>query len=292
MDARDDRVIVVTGATGLQGGSVVRCLLRGGWRVSALTRSPQSERARALAALGAEVVQGDMDDPRSLARAFSGAYGVYSVQNPVISGIEGEINQGKNVARAARDAGIQHVVYASAGIGARGAGVPSWESKTVIEDYLKSLEIPLTILRPTAFMEIMTEKKFFPPVSTWNVMPALMGGEKKVVWFAADDLGFVAAKVFAESETFAGQELNLVSDVRSIDECRELYRQVSGKLPGRFPMPPWLFERFGFIGKDLTIMWRWLRDAELPADTGPTLAVHPEAMSVEAFLKKRLNAAG
>jgi uncharacterized protein YbjT (DUF2867 family) len=287
MTAVRNQTIVVTGATGLQGSAVTRHLLSNGWHERALTRNSNSEKAQALFSEGAEVVQGDMAEPDSLGSVFEGAYGVFSVQNPVISGVEGEIRQGKNVAAAAKQAGIQHLVYGSAGTGARGTGVPSWESKQVIEDYMKSLGLALTILRPMAFMELMTERKFFPAVSTWHIMPKLMGSARKVVWLCADDFGFIVAKVFAEPERFIGQELHLASDVQSIDECRIIYRQVTGKNTPRFPMPVWIFKRFGFVGKDLPIMWHWLRETTIDLDTSTTKTIHPQALSVAQWLEKQ-----
>jgi uncharacterized protein YbjT (DUF2867 family) len=288
MAANKDRVIVVTGATGLQGGAVARHLLSGGWQVRALTRSPQGEKARALAALGADVIQGDMADPASLRPVFAGAYGVFSVQNPMISGIEGEIKQGKNVADAASQAGVQHVVYSSAGPRRRGTGVPSWESKLVIADYMQALGLPLTILRPMAFMDLMTEKKFYPSASTWHLMTRIAGSDRKIFWISADDLGRIAALAFAEPENYIGREIELGSDARSLDECRALYRDVMGKNPSRFPMPQWMFERF--TGKDLTIMWRWLRDNTIDLDTQPTRAIHPGAKDVRAWLEQQKGA--
>jgi len=284
------RVILVTGATGLQGGAVARSLLSNRWRVRALTRNSESKPAKALAALGAEVVQGDMSLPETLDPIFEGIYGVYSVQNPYISGGEGEIRQGKNVAEAPRRAGVQHLIYASAGTGERGIGIPSWETKLVIEDHLKSLGVPCTILRPMAFMELMIEKKFFPSVAAWQVMPALMGSSRKLVWISTQDIGIITAKAFAAPASFTGTELKLASDVQSIDECRKIYREVMGKQPPRFPLPVWIFERFGFVGEDLSKMWRWLRTANLDLDTTATLAVHPEALSVRSWLEKQKKA--
>jgi uncharacterized protein YbjT (DUF2867 family) len=282
-----NRTIVVTGATGLQGSAVTRHLLSSGWRVRALTRNPQSKKAQALSALGAEVVQGDMAKPDSLVPIFEGTYGVFSVQNPVISGIEGEIRQGKNVAEVARQARVQHVIYSSAGTGTKGTGIPSWESKLVIEEYKKSLQLPLTIFRPMAFMELMTEKKFFPAASTWHIMPMLMGSARKVVWLNTGDYALIIAKAFAEPDHFIGKELQLASDVQSIDECRTIYREVIGKNPSHFPLPPWLFERFGFVGKDLGIMWRWLRTASFELDTNTTRTIHPDALTVRAWLQQQ-----
>src|SRR5215207_8657498 len=249
-------MIVVTGATGLQGGAVTHHLLKDGWHVRGLTRSAASKQAQALRALGAEVVQGDMGEPASLRPVFEGAYGIYSVQNPFISGPEQEIRQGKNVADVAEDVGVQHLVYGSAGIGKKGSGIPSWETKLQIEDHMKALELPLTILRPMAFMELMTNKKFFPAASTWHVMPTLMGSSRSVAWLCTDDLGAIAAKAFAAPHSFVGKDLALASDVQSLDECRSIYREVMGRNPRRFPMPVWLFKRFGFVGRDLTKMWR------------------------------------
>lgn len=287
MTADMRRTIVVTGATGLQGGAVARQLLASGWRVRALTRNAQRPPAQALAALGAEVVQGDMAEPDSLTPVMAGAYGVFSVQNPMISGMAGEIVQGKNIALAAQHAGVRHLVYASAGTGVRGTGVPSWESKLVVEEYMQSLGLPLTTVRPTALMELMTDKKFYPAVSTWYLMPKLMGSTTRIPWLCTRDLGFIVAKAFTEPGQFIGQDLPLASDVKSIDECRALYRTVMGKNPPRFPMPTWLFERFGFVGLDLSKMWRWLRDARLALDTDPTLALHPAALDVRAWLEQQ-----
>jgi hypothetical protein len=81
--------------------------------------------------------------------------------------------------------------------------------------------------------------------------------------------------------------LTLASDVRSLDECRSTYREVMGRNPRRFPMPVWLFERFGFVGKDLTTMWRWLRTGHVDLDTSPTRAIHPDALTVGNWLSKQ-----
>jgi uncharacterized protein YbjT (DUF2867 family) len=279
--------IVVTGATGLQGRAVTHQLLQDGWSVRALTRNAMGKPARALAALGAEVVQGDMGDAASLRRAFAGAYGVYSVQNPFISGPDQEVRQGKLVADAAKDLGVQHLVYGSAGIGSAGTGIPSWETKLQIEQHMQALGLPVTILRPMAFMELMNHPKFYPALATWHVMPELMGVSRPVAWLCTDDLGAIAARVFAAPERFVGQTLPLASDVQSLAQCRATYREVTGKNPARFPLPVWLFQRFGFIGRDLTTMWRWLRTATIALDTAPTRAIHPGALTVRDWLARQ-----
>jgi uncharacterized protein YbjT (DUF2867 family) len=283
----EGRIIAVTGATGRQGGAVARHLLRDGWQVRALTRQPEGDRARALAALGAEVVQGDMEAPASLAPLCAGVYGVYSVQTPYSGGPEAEVRQGKNVADAAKAAGVQHLVYGSAGTGQKGTGVPSWESKLAVEEHMRALGLPLTVLRPTAFMELMTDKQFFPAATTWHLMPKLMGPARKVLWLCTDDLGAIAATAFSRPDQFIGQDLNLVSDVQSINQCRDIYRAVMGKNPPRFPMPAWLFKRFGFVGQDLCAMWRWLETGTVDVDPALTFSIHPGARTVEAWLREQ-----
>ena len=283
-------VIAVTGATGLQGGAVTRALLQGGWHVRALTRDPRSKKARSLAALGADVMRADMDDARSLEPAFDGVAGVFTVQNHHISGYEGEVRQAKNVTDVAKRLAVPHVVYGAAGIGTTGTGIGSWETKVDIGAYMRAQGLPVTILRPMAFMELMTESKFFPAASTWHVMPTIMGSTRPVGWVAVDDLAAVAVTAFTDPERFVGRDLPLVADVQSIDECRRVWRAVMGRAPRRFPMPVWLFERF--VGSDETTMWRWLRVNEIDLDIQPMRDVHPAALTVREWLHLQKASAG
>jgi uncharacterized protein YbjT (DUF2867 family) len=289
MNSDTTRIIVVTGATGRQGGAVTRSLLERGWRVRALTRDPQSQKAQRLSTLGAEVVQGNMQDRRSLEPVFEGAYGAYSVQNSMLNGLEAEVVQGKLVAEVAKAAKLQHLVYGSTGTG-QPTGIGLWDSKLQIEEHMKMLGIPLTILRPRAFMELMRDKAYYPSVSTWHLMPKLMGETRPLGWISTDDLGVIAANVFASPEQFIGQDISLASDVKSVEACRAIYREVMGKKPSRFPMPKWMFQRF--VGTDLTTMWQWLRNGAIDFDTQPTLSLHPDALGVEAWLRTQKGFSG
>ena len=278
----EGHVVVVTGATGRQGGAAARHLLSNGWRVRALTRNPKSKAAQRLQRAGVDVVRADMGNPATLLPAFQDAYGVFSVQNPLTSGLEAEITQGRNVADAAWETGIKHVVYGSAGVGVRGTGIGSWESKLEIESHMAALGLPVTVLRPMAFMELMTDKRFYPAVSTWHLMPKLMGDDRPVAWLSVDDLGAVVARAFADPDRFVGAEFRLAADLRSNIECREIWREVTRRDPRRFPMPMWTFERI--VGTDLTTMWRWLRTGELNVDVADTRAILPTASTVKEWL--------
>src|SRR5713101_7410431 len=105
-----DRRVLVTGATGRQGGAVIRHMLPKGWKLRALTRKPDSAAGRELARQGIEVVPRDLEDPGSLGPAVRGAYGVYSVQDFWAVGAKREVQQGKNLADAAKKAGVEHFV--------------------------------------------------------------------------------------------------------------------------------------------------------------------------------------
>ena len=276
------RLIVVTGATGRQGGAVSRRLLGEGWAVRAVTRKPASDKAARLREAGAEIVQADMADPASLARAFQGAYGVYNVQNPMVSGHDMEVVQGKNVADAASGAGVQHLVYGSAGPGTGGTGVLQWDAKVEIGEHMRGLGLPLTVLRPMAFMELMTDKGFYPSVSTWHVMPKLLGWDYPVPWVCVEDLAVIAVAAFTRPTEFIGRDVEVAADLRSLAECRSLWREATGRAPRGFPMPVPIFERF--VGTDLPRMWRWLRTNRPAFDLQASREIHPGMRTVPDWI--------
>ena len=168
----NDKIIAVTGATGQQGGAVARKLLAEGWKVRALTRDLNKPAAQELASLGAELVPGDMENRAELEAAFQGAYGAFSVQNYWLPnvGFEGEIRQGKNVADAAKAAGVQHLVYSSVGAAHRGMGQKHFDSKWIIEQQIQSLNVPFTIMRPVAFFENLNWERAFILNGTFNAI--------------------------------------------------------------------------------------------------------------------------
>ena len=129
--------VLVTGATGQQGGAVACHLLDTGWNIRALTRSPDKPEAVKLRKAGAEIVKGDLDDRESMAGALNGTYGVFSVQQPWEHGTAKEIAQGKTLADAASSAGVEHLVFSSVGSAHRNTGIPHFESKWEIEKYLE-----------------------------------------------------------------------------------------------------------------------------------------------------------
>jgi hypothetical protein len=116
-------------------------------------------------------------------------------------------------------------------------------------------------------------------------MPKLMGEDRPVGWLSIDDLGVIVEKAFADRDSFVGRDIALASDVQSIRQCREIWRDVTGRAPRRFPMPVRLLERFS--GTDETTMWRWLRDNHVDLDTGPTREIHAGASTVRDWVTER-----
>lgn len=282
MQSRSEQTIAVVGATGRQGGQVVRHLLDDGWRVRGLTRTPDGKKAAALRDAGAELVPADLEDAGSLDSAFAHAHGVYIMTTPRSGAIEVEIRHGRNAAHAAERAGVAHVVYGSAGPRDEVTGIEQWDAKLEVAREMTQLGLPLTVLRPMAFMELMTDPAFYPQSSTWYTMSRLAGDDCRIPWLSVRDLGTIAATAFAAPETFIGKNLRLGADVKSLAECRTIYRDVKGKNPPRFPMPEFLFARF--VGADLLNMWRWMRTNPVELDTAQTLAILPGAMDVRTWL--------
>lgn len=276
--------ILVIGATGTQGRAVSRQLLARGFAVRGLTRNPASPAARRLAALGATPVAGDLDDAAALETAMQGVHGVYLVTEFFKNGIEGEIRHGKRVAELAKRTGVRHLVHASVSGAERRSGVPHFESKAEIEAHIRSLGLPATFLRPTIFMEDLTDKQYFPPAS-WGMMPKILGPDRPVKWIGVDDIGAAAAEAFSRGPALYGEAIALVGDVRPMAQCRALFRRVRGKNPFALPMPTFLFRRL--VSEELVRMWEWLSEFEMHGDVARTRELVPQVRDMESWLRER-----
>ena len=149
----NQRKILVTGATGQQGGSLARLLLQKKHKVYALTRNTHSSAAQELRNRGAVIVKGDLDDSDSLKRAVKDVQSVFLMGTPFEDGTEGETRRGKLMAEIAKENSIEHLVYSSVANADKNTGIPHFESKYKIEQHIKNLGIPYTITGPTFFME-------------------------------------------------------------------------------------------------------------------------------------------
>jgi len=279
-----NRIIAVTGATGQQGGAVAKHLLRAGWKVRALTRDANKPAARALAAAGAEVVPGDMDNRAELDAAFKGVYGVFSLQNfwlPNV-GAEGEVRQGKQVADAAKAAGVQHFIYSSVGASYRGLGQAHFATKWEIEQYVQALGLPATILRPVAFMDnygafsrALILNGIFP---SWGLRP-----DKALQIIAVEDIGAFAALALANPQDFIGKTLEIAGDELTESQIvatlsRVIGRPVALQAPsmpeGKTPDPEQL------------AMFNFFNQQGYEADIPALRKLHPALLTFEQYLRR------
>jgi uncharacterized protein YbjT (DUF2867 family) len=222
-------MIVVTGATGQQGGAIARHLLAKGWQVRALTRDMNKPAAQALASAGAEIVHADNDDRASLERAMQGAYGVFSVQNFWLPNVgkEGEVRQGKHVADAAKAAGVKHFVYSSVGAAHRGMGQDHFATKYEIEQYIQALGLPHTILRPVAFMENCFWQRAAITNGTytgWGLRP-----DKGLQLIAVDDIGVFVEMALANPAEYLGKTVEIAGDELTEPQITATLTQVIGR---------------------------------------------------------------
>ena len=270
---RTDQVVLVTGATGRQGGAVVRHMLPRAWELRALTRRPEAHEAQSLARQGVQVVQGDLEEPASIARAAEGVYGIYSVQDFWSVGAKREVQQGKNLADAAKQAGVQHFVYSSVGGAERNTGIPHWESKWEIEKHIRQLNLAATIFRPAAFMEM------------YNVLEVELGllkgkladplrGDKPYQTIATDDIGAFVALAFERPTEFIGKQLEIAGSELTNVEAAKVFSRVMGR-PVKFRRLPMPVVRL-FMGEEFYKMFRWFNEAGFKADIAGLRRRYPE----------------
>ena len=219
--------IVVTGATGKQGGAVARHLLAAGAPVRILVRDPAKTAVQALAAAGAEVVVGDMLDPESLRRGFDGAHGVFSVQTwrgP--GGVEAELRMGLNVTEAAAAVCVAHLVYSSVGGADRAPELAHFDSKHRIERRIDMLGVPATILRPVFFMDNFRwqAERIREGRLVQGVRP-----ETRLQMIAVDDIGAFAALAFGAPDEWLGRTIEIAGDELTMIEAAAVFAARLGR---------------------------------------------------------------
>ena len=279
----DNKLIAVTGATGQQGGAVARKLLAEGWKVRALTRDPNKPAAKELAALGAEIVAGDMDNRTELDLAFKGAHGVFSVQNYWLPnvGFDGEISQGKNVAAAAKSAGVKQLVFSSVGAAHRGMGQKHFESKWIIEQYIHSLDIPYTILRPVSFMSNYNWSRAVILNGTFTGRG--LRPEKGFQSIAVEDIAVFVALAFADPGKYLGKTLELAGDELTESQTAAVFTKVIGRSIT-------LVQPTGASGRlteeEMKAMFVFFNAEGYSADIPALRRLHPGLLTLEQYFRK------
>lgn len=259
----DERTILVTGATGSQGGATARRLLDHGYSVRAMTRNPDGEAARALAGRGAEVVHGDFDEPDSLRAALDGVWGAFSLQNTWEAGVEREEEQGKRFARLAAEAGVEHFVYASVASADRDTGIPHFDNKWRIEETIRGLDFPSwTIVRPVFFMENFLAPWYKPGIDEGRLV---MGVEPDtpLQMIAVEDIGKHHFRAFDRHEELNGVAFDIAGDERTLPETASALSDVLGR-EVEFVRQP--IEEVREWSEDFALMLEWFDDVGYDVD--------------------------
>lgn len=265
---RGKDLILVTGATGNQGGAVARELLGNGHRVRAMTRNPEGASAQELASLGAEVVRGDFDDESSLEQALDGAWGAYSVQNTWEAGVVKEEEQGKRFADVAKRKGIQHFIYGSVGSAHRNTGIPHFDNKWRVEQRVRELGFPShAVIRPVFYMENWTFPWFKPAIDEGKLAIGIRP-DTKLQMIAVEDIGKYGRIVFEQHDELNGAAIDIAGDELDPIETAEILSRVTGRTIEHVQVP---IEEVRKFSEDFALMLEWFDrdgyDADLEGNT-------------------------
>lgn len=276
------RIILVIGATGQQGGAVVRALLSAGWPVRGFTRDTAGATAQELTAMGVEMRAGDLADKVSIAEAMEGVFGVFSVHPGPLANHQDETQAGKNVADAAKAQQVTHLVYSSA-IGVDQAEETGIQlEKAAVEKYIRQLGISYTILRPSSFMENFLNPRFGVQGSSF-ITAAYPTTQMQLI--ALEDIGQLAALAFADPERFNHQTIELAGDTLTPVQMAEAMRQTTG-LDMQYEQLP--MEKLRQLNPRFAKGYEILNaNKTTRADEASLRKIHPGLMTFESWLRKK-----
>ncbi|HEX2249535.1 MAG TPA: NmrA/HSCARG family protein [Gemmatimonadales bacterium] len=276
----DKKIIAVVGATGAQGGGLVRAILAdrsGAFAVRAITRNPDSDKAQALRSAGAEVVKADIDDQTSIEQAFSGAYGAFCLTNfwehfsP-----ERELEQARNMAQAAKNAGIQHAIWSTLEDTRKWVPlesdqmptlhgkykVPHFDAKGEADQFFRDLGVPTTFLLTSFYWENFIYFGSGPqrgPDGTLSLVFPL--DDKPLSGIAVEDIGKCAYAIFKRGKEFIGKTVGIAGQHLTGKQMARAMSEALGQEIRYTNVPPEVYRSFGFPGADdLGNMFQFKRD--------------------------------
>ena len=306
----DKKIIAVVGATGAQGGGLVRAILadrNGEFTVRALTRNPDSDKARALAAAGAELVRADLDDQASLERAFAGAHGVFALTNfwehfsP-----EKELAQAGNQARAAKAGGVHHVIWSTLEDTRRWVPlgddrlptlqgrykVPHFDAKGEADQIFRVLGVPTTFLLTAFYWDNLIHFGAGPQKGAdGRLAISFPLGDKKLPAIAVEDIGKAAYAIFKRGDEFINRTVGIAGEHLSGQEMAAALSRALGREIVYNAVTPETYRGFGFPGADdLGNMFQFKRDFNedfrAVRSIDFTRDLNPELQSFEAWLAR------
>jgi uncharacterized protein YbjT (DUF2867 family) len=276
----EKKIIAVVGATGAQGGGMARAILadaQGGFAARALTRKPESDKAKALAAQGAEVVAADLDDVESLKRAFAGAYGAFCVTNYwELFSPEKELAQAAHMAQAAKAAGLKHVIWSTLEDTRKWVPlsdnrmptlmgkykVPHFDAKGEADDIFVKTGVSVTLLITSFYWDNLVFFGMGPKKGPDGKLAITFPmDDKKLPGIAAEDIGKCAYGIFNRGSEFIGKKVGISGGQLTGAQMAAAMSKALGKEIRYNAVPPEVYRSFGFPGADdLGNMFQFKRD--------------------------------
>jgi uncharacterized protein YbjT (DUF2867 family) len=243
--------VVVAGATGQQGGAVVKSLLERGHEVRAIVRNTDSAGAKELANKGVALIRASLEDTAALTKALEGATSLFAMTTPFESGPQVEIRQGVSAADAAKAAGV-HLVFTSVGSANRQTGVPHFDSKYEVEKHIARIGARATVLAPVYFMENLY---FGKDQLAKGVYATPLPSTRRLAQVAVADIGAVAVRLLEDPGRFAGKRFDLGGDELSGDEVAAILSRVAGRPFSYFQVPLDVVRQH--MGEEFVKMYEW-----------------------------------
>jgi uncharacterized protein YbjT (DUF2867 family) len=265
--------VLVSGATGQQGGALARILLKKGHSVRAFVRRPASPEARELERLGAELAEGNFEEPSTIEDAAKGMDAVFVVATPFEAGTEVETRHGIAAADAARAAGVSHLVYSSVAGANQDTNIPHFDSKRKVEEYIEGLGVPYTIVAPVYFMDNLLAPWTLPQLKEGR-FPMALPPSRPLQQIALSDIAAFTGVVLGNREEFVDQRVDIASDELSGREVAEILTRVTGHEVHYVELP--LEQVRQAMGEDGARMFEWFDQVGYSADIEGLRREHPE----------------
>ncbi|WP_394741492.1 NmrA/HSCARG family protein [Natronococcus roseus] len=256
--------VLVTGATGNQGGAVVDHLLESEteFEVYGLTRDASSETAQELSERGVTMVEGNLDEKESLESHVAEVDAVFAVTNFWTQGYDAQVQQGKNIAEVAADEGVDQFVLSGVGSHWEDTGVPHFDSAQEIDQYAQELELPMTVLGPVFFFQNF--EAFAEDVVEEGQIALPLEEGVSLQMIDTDDVGHAAAVALANPEAFVGERIELAGDELTLAEAAETLSEVTGRDVEPVHVP--IEDAYDSFGEEFTVMCEWFNEVGYGAD--------------------------
>jgi uncharacterized protein YbjT (DUF2867 family) len=302
------KIIAVVGATGAQGGALVRAILsRGDFATRAITRKPESDKAKALSQAGAEVVAADLDDVASLKKAFAGAHGAFCVTNFWEHFSPGkELAQARNLAQAAKDAGVAHAIWSTLEDTRLLVPLdddrmptlqgkykcPHFDAKGEANRFFADLGVPTTLLHTSFYWDNLIHFGMGPKKDEDGKLAFVLPmADKKLPGIAVEDIGKCAYGIFNEGNGLVGKSVGIAGEhLTGIQMAEQLSTALGREVVYKY-VPPEVYRTFGFPGADdLGNMFQYKRDFEAEfcgaRDLEFSRSINPELLTFSAWLEQ------